>query len=353
MKKLLMVALLAITLVGCGKETVTLNDHSGRISDLERRMALNEQLDIAQSALIQANADAIAAERDARIAGDQSLDASLQQEIADRAAGDSYLQALLNTESNARLNGDNQLAADLQIEIANRIAGDQHSSAQLTAAVFAQSITNVAVQFQLALINGKLNQLTNKTNSLQSQVNNLNADLNALENQVNNLNSSVLNLQLSLQAQIDNLSVSQAATQAQLDQQGVQLFKCNSSSSSERIMKINGKFYGVMNRVTTETVQVVTGSTSTSYTNPKLCLKDEKAKLPNGNGDCPSSWTAVGGNTVVVPSYSTANKTVVTSVKIALDILTDGSYATTDGGPACYFSISNGGTSSSGLVPTL
>jgi len=149
-------------------------------------------------------------------------------------------------------------------------------------------------------------------------------------------------LRLNLQAQIDDVSVAQAATQAQLDQEGVKVYKCDSPTSTERILKINNTFYAVMNRVTTEVVQVVTGSTSTTYTNPKLCLKDDKAKLPGGNGDCPSSWTAVGGDTVTVPSYSTASKTVVTSVKMALDPIDNGSYVTTDGGPACSFNINNG-----------
>lgn len=348
MKKLLVI--FALVLTGCNNGKVILPDYGPRIDDLERRMSLNEQLDVAQSALIQANADAIAAETAAREAADQALDASLQQEIADRATGDAALQALLDAESDAREAGDDALAADLQVEIANRIAGDQQNSAALATAVFIQSLTNVAVQVQLALINNKLNQLTNKTNSLQSQVNNINANLDAIEASVQALNADVLNLELNLQSQIDSLSIQQAATQAQLDQQGVQLFKCNAASSTERMMKINGRFYAVMNRVTTETVQVITGSSSTTFTNPKLCLKDEKAKLPGGNGQCPSSWTAVGGDTVSVPSYSTANKTVVTSVKMALDLLVDGSYVTTDGGPACSFSISGGGTNSSGLI---
>jgi archaellum component FlaC len=341
MKKFLMV-LLALTVVGCSSDKVTLPDHNGRITELERRADLNDQLDSAQSLLIQANADAIAAETAARIAADQDLEASLQQEIQDRAAADSVLQGLLNDEAAARQAGDDSLAEQLQLEIANRIAGDQQNSQALATAVFVQSLTNVAVQIQLGLINNKITQLTNKTNSLQSQVNNINNDINALEASVQSLNNDLNTLESYLQSQIDSLSMQQSATQAQLDQEGVKVYKCNAASSTERMFKINGTFYGVMNRVTTEQVQVITGSSSTSFTNPVLCLKDDKAKLPGGNGQCPSSWTTVGGNTVNVSAYSTATKTVVTSVKMAMDPFSNGSYITTDGGPACSFSINNG-----------
>lgn len=147
------------------------------------------------------------------------------------------------------------------------------------------------------------------------------------------------------------------ATQDQLDQQGVQLFKCDSLSSTERIMKINGKFYAVMNRVTTKNVQVVTGSSSTTVTTPDMCktfLGD--LQLPNSGGQCtpnsgPFKSTKIPGQTITIPSYTTATVTVVDSVKIALDILTDGNYTTTDGGTACSFSISGGGTVASGLIP--
>ena len=78
-------------------------------------------------------------------------------------------------------------------------------------------------------------------------------------------------------------------------------------------------------------------------------------QLPNSGGQCtpnsgPFKSTKIPGTVVTVPSNSTGNVTVVTSVKIALDILTDGGYATTDGGAACSFSISGGGTVASNLV---
>lgn len=172
----------------------------------------------------------------------------------------------------------------------------------------------------------------------------------------NNDRVTELERRANLNDQLNALSIQQAATQAQLDQQGVQLFKCNSPSSTERIMKINGKFYAVMNRVTTKTVQVVSGSSSTTVTTPDMCETYlGLLELPNAGGQCtpnsgPFKSTKIPGQTVTVPSYSTATVTLVDSVKIALDILTDGGYSTTDGGTACSFSISGGGTTQTGLI---
>ncbi len=348
MKIVSLLALLAIT--ACAPDKTKVINNSNRVSDLERRMTINEQLDAVQSQLIQANADAIAAETAAREAADSMLDDALQQEIADRIAGDADLAALIDAEESARQAGDAVQASNLQIEIANRIAGDRSNSLALAAAVFTQSLTNFALQYSISMTNNRFNLVNSRLSSLESRMSNAESDINQLESDAAQLAIDMANLEASLQSQIDSVAASNAATQAQLNAEGVKLFKCNSSSSTERIMKINGKFYAAMNRVTTESVQVITGSSSSTFSNPKLCLKDEKTKLPGGNGQCPSSWQEVGGNTVTIPAYSVGNRTVVTSVKIAIDILSDGSYATTDGGPACHFTISGGGTSQSGLI---
>lgn len=178
-----------------------------------------------------------------------------------------------------------------------------------------------------------------------------------LEAELSQLVLDLAGVNSTLHAQIDTLSIQQAATQAQLSQQGVQLFKCDSPSSTERIMKINGKYYAVMNRVTTKTVQVVSGSSSTTVTTPDMCETYlGLLELPNAGGQCtpnsgPFKSTKIPGQTVTVPSYSTAPVTLVDSVKIALDILTDGGYSTTDGGTACSFTVSGGGTVVTNLIP--
>lgn len=342
--------------VGCSSDRVTVLHNNDRVTELERRANLNDQLNVLQNQRLDALESALAAETSAREAADLALSADLQAELDARVLADDQLRDLLAQEQAARVLGDDTLRADLQTEIANRIAGDQANSTALALSVLGQSLVNVAVQVQLNNLNTKINQANTKITNLTVRVNNLESDLNALEVEVAQLATDMAGITASLQAQINTLSIQQAATQAQLSQQGVQLFKCNSPNSTERIMKINGKFYAVMNRVTTKTVQVVTGSSSATYTTPDLCRTFLGVlELPNSGGVCtpnsgPFKSTKIPGQTVTVPSYSTASVTLVDSVKIALDILTDGNYQTTDGGAPCSFSISGGGTTQTGLI---
>lgn len=317
MNKLVMITaiLLAMVLVGCSSDKVTVSDHNGRITDLERRMKLNDDLDALQTQAIQANVSAVENERASRLTAEYAL---------------------------------SELVA---AEAAARIAGDIASADEIASAKVAQTFINGVVQLQLALISSKFPAINAKLSSLQSKLNATNADLNALEAEVNTLNVNLADLQLAQQAtesDVTELRNEILDLQSQVDSTGVQVYKCNASNSTERILKINNKFYAVMNLVTTEQVQVVTGSSSTSYTNASLCIKDDKAKLPSPIGICPVSWTKIGGDTVTVPSYTTTSKTVVTSVKMALDPLENGSYQTTDSGPACVFSVNNG--SSTNLI---
>jgi hypothetical protein len=312
MKKMLFLGLLsALIFTGCADDRLIVVNNSDRVSELERRAALNDQLNVIQNQRLDA------------------LEAMLAKEISDRELADQNLQDLLTAETSARIAGDSALAVSLAT----------------------QALTNVLQQAQINSLNLGFILLNSRINTLTSRVNNLREDLTSLESEVSQLAADMQTQNSLLEAQIDAIEVQQAATQSQLDQEGVKLYKCNSASSTERIMKINGKFYAAVNRVTTSQVRVITGSSSQTFSNPKLCLKDDKTKLPGGNGQCPNSWTEVGGNTVVVPSYSTSNRTVVTEVKIALDLLVDGNYSTTDAGPTCNFTISNNGTTSTNLIP--
>jgi len=303
MKKVLMLLLVTVATLGCGEDKLKVIHNNDRVSELERRADLNDQLNALQN---------------------QRLD---------------LLEAALAAEEAARIAGDVQLGLDLSY------------------AIWVQSLTNFSLQSQINVINLKLLLVNAKLVSLQNQINNLNIRLSDLEADVAQLASDMADLEASLQGQIDDLATAQAATQAQLDQEGVKLFKCHSSSSTERIMKINGYFYAVMNRVKTASIQVITGSSSQSYSTPDMCETwDGNLKLPNAGGQCtpnsgPFKSTKIPGQTTVVQSYSTGNVTVVTEVKIALDILKDGGYVTTDGAAACSFSISGNGTASSGLIP--
>lgn len=263
MKNLVAVLALVTFVVGCTEDRVTVFHNNDRVTELERRANLNDQLNALQN---------------------QRLDA---------------LEAALALETEARQEGDLNLSQDIV-------------------------------------------DLDEELRDLTTRVNNLESDLDALETEVAQLAADMAGINASLQAQ--------------LDQQGVQLFKCDSPSSTERIMKINGKFYAVMNRVTTKNVQVVTGSSSTTVTTPDMCETFlGHLELPNSGGQCtpnsgPFKSTKIPGQTITVPSYTTATVKVVDSVKIALDILTDGGYTVTDAG-SCSFSISGGGTVATNLIP--
>jgi len=355
MKGFVLALVAVVAMVGCTEDRLRVIHNNDRVSDLERRAALNDQLNSIQNQRLDALEAALAAETSAREAGDLQLSSDLQAEMDAREAADQDLRDLLAAEEAARIAGDDQLRADLQTEIANRINGDHANSAALSFAMFLQSLTNMSLQSQINTLNGKMNLANTKIQQLTVRVNNLEEDLDDLEDEVQQLALDMAGIQSSLQAQLNTLSTQQAATQAQLDREGVKLFKCNSSSSTERIMKINGKFYAAMNRVTTRVITVVTGSSSQTFTTPDMCQTFfGDLELPNSGGQCtpvsgPFKSTKIPGQTIVVPSYTTASVTVVDSVKIALDKLVDGGYSVTDDG-SCSFTISDGGTTSSNLV---
>lgn len=347
MKPLILLTLFVA--VSCGKDSLKVIHNNDRVGELERRANLNDQLDAMQTSLIRANSEAILVEQQIRENKDLLQDIALNDEIQSRVSDDLDLANLLDVERQARIDGDLVQAQSLANEISARIQGDSTNSQELATAVTFQALRNLLVQGQLASINYKINSLRSRMEDVEDDIDNLDNRLSSIEPKVSQLQSDLDLLSLTMNARIDDIEVAQVATQAQLDQQGVQVFKCDSITSTERMFKINGKFYATMNRVKTEQIQVITGSTSQSFSNPKLCNKGNKTKLPNGSGDCPNNWTTVGGNSVTVPAYSTDNKIVVTEVNIALDILTNGNYATTDGGTSCTFSINNG--SSTNLVP--
>jgi predicted nucleic acid-binding Zn-ribbon protein len=308
MKFLVLFTLLFVA--SCGKDRLQVIHNQDKLQDLEARIALNEQLDSARDILIQMNTTSIT---------------QINQTIIDL---ESNLIQLINEEQQARIDGDEELAEDLASAIAN------------------QSLINLIVQSQLGFVGANLAFIHSRLNSLQSQINSTNSNLSSLSSQVNSLGldlsalelrvTSVENSVLDLEDAIDEL-------QLQIDEEGVQVFKCNAANSTERMFKINGKFYAVMNRVTTQQVQVSAGASSQTISIPLLCKSGNGNNLslgPCGSGKSPVSGTGV---TVTVPSNSSTSVSVVTGVKMALEPLI-GSFITTDGGPACSFSVAADGT---------
>ena len=312
-------AVLALTLVGCADDRLRVINNNDRVTDLERRMTLNEQADLGRDALIGANSDAIALESQTRADADQAL------------------LDLINQESAARRAGDTQLAN------------------ALAASIIVQSIVNSVVQGQISRINQRLSSVGSSLTSLQTQINNLSSDVNSLEVQLNQalINISGLETRISgAEGAIGALQDEAEALSDRLDAEGVKLLKCNSPSSTERIMKINGKFYAVMNRVTTENVSYTAASGNpVTIITPDLCRRGSSNNYyaADDDGDCKGNHTKVPGSVTTVQPGTTRQVTVVTSAQIALEILNDNSYRTTDGAN-CSFSISGGGTVSSNLV---
>jgi hypothetical protein len=346
---------LSIGIAGCG-DTINIDTHGKRITKLEQRADLNDQLDALQDQLIALNQQGLVA---ANLRIDE-LDAELRDLIQDeadaRAAADAALQAGLDAEAAAREAGDDALADAIAAETSARQAADQALLISLAAVVGAQTLVNLAVQYQLSLINSKFPLINSKLTSLQNQMNSANANISSLQTQINNINVDVADLEarmLAAEGDISSLEDSLDALQIQVDQEGVKVYKCNASTSKERIFKINGKFYAVMNHVTMKSIKVVTGSSSQNYATPLMCSNNGGSLKLADNGNCTGGgWSPLAGTglNINVPSNSTEDVNVVTKVQMALEPLNDGSYQTTDGAAACTFSISGGGLVSSNLI---
>ena len=308
MKKLTLLFVLA----ACGvNESVLVITNGDRVSELERRANLNDQLNSLQNSLIEANSQAITA---------------LDVRVTALENSHLVLANLLAQETHARVAGDDELAD------------------QLAAQADLQQANDALLQAQIDLINNNLVTITNNLSSVQEQADSNSSDIAALSSQVSSLQGDLASLNVQLQSNVSSLQSQIDALSHRLDSEGAKVFACkrpDNSLSKERFIKVAGRLYGAMNYVTLGSVTTIAGSTPVTITIPKLCSKDgEKMKSVNGNGNCPNGWDLVAGSgiTQTVPSYTTAQTTVVTSVQIALEELLSGSsYVTTDNSPACYF----------------
>jgi peptidoglycan hydrolase CwlO-like protein len=393
-----LLTLVALVAIGCSKKTIVLPDHLARIVELERRADLNDQLDPMRDIAIAANTASITLlqqqlnalelelkqlieeEQAARIAGDEALADSLASSIVLQSAINAFVQfqiASINTKANLALSRISTLKSrvdnlendiqDLQTQVANiqsdvdnlqaemlavqaavatNAAGLASLQAQLNFLSLSQMLVNFLLQGQIAAINSQITSINGQLASLSTSVNNnsvainqLMADLVLLNVRMGAAETAIADLDAEVQA----LGLSLDATQTQLNQQGVQVYKCNSANSEERIFKINGKFYAVMNRFTMKTISVHTSGSPQIYTTPSLCdgTGNNGLHLP----PCKNNATLIPGQTITVPSFSSQSVQVVDSVKMALEILPVGSYITTDGSnPGCQFSITSSGS---------
>jgi len=147
MKKFI-VLLAAFTFTGCTEDRVSVFHNNDRVTELERRANLNDQLNVIQN---------------------QRLDA---------------LEAALAAETEAREKGDLDLAALLEAEREAREAGDEQNAKKLKKAILAQKMVNFFVQGQIDFIVKKLKNLSKDVQDLTKQVSDLSESVDVLEDSV-------------------------------------------------------------------------------------------------------------------------------------------------------------------------
>lgn len=207
------------------------------------------------------------------------------------------------------------------------------------------STSSAILQGQVDALSLQINTINSSLYNMQTQLTNHAVDLQDIEDELALIRADVDNVSLNvlgLQSDFSSLEADVLALEARLDAEGVTVYKCNSLTSTEKILKVSGVFYGVINRVTVGSASVVTTGSPQSITIPKLCSNSGgSVKAPDGSGNCTGSgWGIMSGTgvTVLVPSNSSTTIPVVTSVQIALEALTPGqNYTTTDGSPICTF----------------
>lgn len=343
MKNLLTISLTLFLFNCSGGDTVIVNTHGDRISELERRADLNDLLNEVQNTrLIALESRMVGVEQ--RASDLEASVASLESDVESLESVDVSLQSQIDDLTAQMLAGDSSLQSQINSLLAQQsVIQGQISSIQ--SQLFAQFWTNLLVQSQIASINNRFPLINSRLNSLQSQINSQSSRISDLESELNSVISDLSSLSLrvtGLESDYADLRSDLNALEDRLDREGVTVFKCNNPSSTEKIFKINGLFYAAMNYVTTKSVSIVTAGTPQSVTVPKLCSKSNgRIKTPDSSGNCTGSgWSVMPGTgvTTTIPSNSVSNVTVVSSVKIALESLNASStYVTTDGGPACTF----------------
>jgi hypothetical protein len=200
----------------CSKrERVILIDHTDRISSLEERLALNEQLDSARDTLISLNLS------------------SIEQLQSDLLTLESDLLSLLEQERLARE------------------AGDLQNAQALATSVAIQSFINGLVQSQIANLRFRINSNLTRIFNLQSAIDDLESEVSSIQDDISDLQGEVSDLQ----DQLDSIDL--IALEDSIMEQVQDLIDASISpsvtvikpcpSASEVLFKIDGVLYGAMN----------------------------------------------------------------------------------------------------------
>lgn len=186
----LLLGLLLVLAIGCGNDKVIVYDNEDRVSDLERRMALNEQLDFTQSDLLSLQAQAISNLEGRVSANEDSIEETndnLDELRRDMVFAKAELEQKILAEKVAREDGDAAQAAALAGAILAQQAtnaGLQSQINNLNAFALSQLLTNVVLQAQITSSANKISTLTTKLANLTIRVSNAESDINSLEAQM-------------------------------------------------------------------------------------------------------------------------------------------------------------------------
>jgi hypothetical protein len=210
-----LLVMMGLLIVGCGKDSVRIDVHGDRITELERRADLNDQLDAARDILIASNSSQIV-----------------------------YLEGLLSQL-------DNDLRQLISDEEQARMAGDTANANALMVSIAAQSFVNFITQLQIASLGGNISSLSSQISSLQSQVNDINVSISIIETNVSSIQSVINNLPSSFisQSDLDDLEqdiLNQVNALILANGSGVVVIKpC--LNAAEVLFRIGGTLYGAMN----------------------------------------------------------------------------------------------------------
>lgn len=288
-----LVFILALSLIGCSDDKLQVITNGDRVASLEERAALNDELNKTQNSLISLGSEATAS-LEARVSSLEgraaALEADLAAEIEDRVLGDDQLEEMVAQEAAARQAGDLSQASALQTAIAQQqainsstassIAGLQHS---LAVALAAQSLTNILVSANLALLNGKVSVLQGQVSSLTSRMSLAETSLSSVRASLVVVQSDISSLKsrtTALESGVSSLTTRMSSAEASLSTMQADILylkskvvtivdPCPSVANTEILLRVEGKLVGFYQG--TEGFLSIIGNGSYRTTDPSQC----------------------------------------------------------------------------------
>lgn len=239
-------------------------------------------------------------------------------------------------ESQSRLDRANYSLLVSRVDgLESRIDGAEVNIAALTA--LSSVVSDLGVQ--VSGLSSNYSALTDASNTLRGDVDSLSLVISSLSAQLAAKidGAEALNLiNTALSSYVTSTQLSTALTT-----NGAAIYQCRNGSvvSKEKILKVNGVFYAVMNYVTKSNITYMnTSGATTTIKVPAYCSNGYNDWLAYNVGSCNGGNVFTPAQNVVVASGTSATIAVVTGVQMALEPLTSGSgYVTTDNSTPCSF----------------